>query len=221
MECGNGVRTDQGGGWATPYCHPRRNTVTVNRGARVEAGDVLGVIGSFSQANTPHLHFQVERDGMPVDPFTGRQGARPARRDATGSLAGFAVAGSRTAGSRRLWAAPHLPCRRGHRPPRIGPGPLRPLPDGSAHEHRELVAYVVLLGVVGGTTADTVITGPNGAVVFENSAEVLRDFARYFTFAGTLRPGSSWPAGTYEARFVVATPEGGYRITDTASIVLR
>ena len=221
VECGNGVRIDHGGGWATQYCHLRRGSVTVSRGARVAAGDVLGVIGSSGQADTPHLHFQVEREGTPVDPFTGTPATRPARCDAAGSLA------------RSLWRDPAQQGLDAYEPVVIYRAGLATGRPDSARARYEgypteanvsagaLVGYVVLLGAVGGTTVDTVITGPNGAVVFENSAEVPRDFARYFTFAGTPRPGSGWPPGVYDARFVVATPDSGYRIEATARIVLR
>ena len=124
VECGNGVRIDHGGGWTTQYCHLRRDSVTVGRGARVAAGDVLGMTGASGQADTPHLHFQVERDGQPVDPFTGAAAARPARCDAAGSLAGALWARYGAAGARRLRAHRHLPRRRGHRPPRRGARPL-------------------------------------------------------------------------------------------------
>ncbi|MCY4120414.1 MAG: M23 family metallopeptidase, partial [Acidobacteria bacterium] len=88
VECGNGVRIDHGGGWATQYCHLRRGSVTVSRGARVAAGHVLGVIGSSGQADSPHLHFQVEREGTPVDPFTGTPAPRAASPPGVGAARG-------------------------------------------------------------------------------------------------------------------------------------
>ena len=221
MECGNGVRIDHGRGWTTQYCHMRRNSVTVNRGARVQAGHVLGAIGSSGQADAPHLHFQVERDGTPIDPFTGTAAARPVRCDATGSLAGT------------LWRAPVPQGLAAYEPIvvyRAGvatgrPDQTRALYDGYPRQAGRtagaLVGYVVLLGAPGGSTVDTLIIGPNDDVIFRNRAEVPRDFARYFTFAGTPRPGSGWTPGVYEARFVVATPDGGYRTETTARIALR
>ncbi len=221
VECGNGVRIDHGGGWATQYCHLRRGSVTVDRGARVEAGDVLGVIGASGQADTPHLHFQVERDGTPVDPFTGAAAARPVRCDATGSSAGA------------LWRDPAAPGLSAYEPVviyRAGVATGRPdsararyvgYPTEASVSAGALVGYVVLLGATGGTTVDTVISGPDGARIFENRAEVPRDFARYFTFAGTPRPRSGWTPGVYEARFVVTAANGGYRTETTARIDLR
>ena len=221
VECGNGVRIDHGGGWTTQYCHLRRASVTVGRGARVQAGDVLGAVGSSGQADMPHLHFQVERDGAPVDPFTGAAASRPPRCDAAGTLAGT------------LWRNPAPQGLAAYEPIviyRAGVATGRPdaararyegYPPEANVSAGALVGYVVLLGAVGGTTIDTVITGPDGARIFENRAEAPRDFARYFTFAGTPRPRSGWSPGTYEASFVVSAPSGGFRAETTARIVLR
>ena len=215
------MRIDHGGGWTTQYCHLRRNRVSVDRGARVQTGDVLGAVGSSGQADTPHLHFQVERDGAPVDPFTGSAASRPPRCDAAGSLAGALW---RDTTQRGLGAyAQTVIYRAGMATGR--PDSARARYDGYPAEATvsagALVGYVVLLGAVAGTTVDTVISGPDGARIFENRAEVPRDFARYFTFAGTPRPGSGWTPGVYQARFFVAAPNGGSRTETTARITLR
>ncbi len=220
-ECGNGVRIDHGGGWTTQYCHLRRNSVTVGRGARVQAGDALGAVGASGQADAPHLHFQVERDGAPVDPFIGAAASRPPRCDAAGTLAGT------------LWRDPAQQGLAAYEPIvvyRAGVATGRPDPARVRYEGYPteapvsagaLVGYVVLLGATGGTTIDTVISGPDGARIFENRADVPRDFARYFTFAGTPRPRSGWAPGVYRTRFVVSAPDGGFRTETTARIVLR
>ena len=220
-ECGNGVRIDHGGGWTTQYCHLRRNSVTVNRGTRVRAGDVLGTIAASGQADAPHLHFQVERHGTPVDPFTGNAAARPVRCDATGSLAGT------------LWSNPARHGLTNYEPIvvyRAGVSTGRPDQDRALYEGYPrrasttagaLVGYVVLLGAPGGSTVDTLIIGPDDDVIYRNRTKVPRDYARYFAFAGTQRRGARWPSGVYEARFMVATPDGDYRTAATTRIVLR
>lgn len=69
-KCSNGVRLDHGGGWTTQYCHLQRGSVTVRKGERVSAVDVLGWTGNSGRSELPHLLFQVERRGRPVDPFS-------------------------------------------------------------------------------------------------------------------------------------------------------
>lgn len=221
VECGNGVRIDHGGGWTSQYCHLRRGSVTARRGARVAAGDMLGLIGSSGRSELPHLHFQVERGGAPVDPFTGAGPADAARCDASGSHPGALW---RNPGDPRLAAyAPTVVHRAGMTTGR--PDQDRALNEGYPATARvtaeALVGYVALLGAAGGTTVDTTITGPDGARIVERRAVVERDFARYFTFAGARRKGDRWQPGTYRARFAVSGPAGDFVTEATAQFVLR
>jgi murein DD-endopeptidase MepM/ murein hydrolase activator NlpD len=48
------------------YCHLSAATVTV--GQRIETGQAIGLIGSTGLATGPHLHFEVQLDGVPIDP---------------------------------------------------------------------------------------------------------------------------------------------------------
>jgi murein DD-endopeptidase MepM/ murein hydrolase activator NlpD len=53
------------------YCYLHLASVRVARGARVEAGDVIGAVGSTGRSFGSHLHFQVyNRNGDTVDPAT-------------------------------------------------------------------------------------------------------------------------------------------------------
>ncbi|MDD7401661.1 MAG: peptidoglycan DD-metalloendopeptidase family protein [Eubacteriales bacterium] len=63
---GNTVQIDIGGGIMTMYCH--LNEIYVSVGQTVNAGDVVGAIGSTGLANGPHLHFEIQVGGSPVDP---------------------------------------------------------------------------------------------------------------------------------------------------------
>ena len=219
-ECGNGVRIDHGRGWTSQYCHLRRGSVQVGRGDAVEAGDVLGAIGSSGQSDTPHVHFQIERDGVPVDPFSGAAAAAPPRCDTVGAPAGA------------LWAAPRAARFAAYRPTVVYRAGLTTGPPDRTRARHEgypdragvtapaLVGYVMLLGAAGGTTIDTIINAPGGERIFERRAVVERDFAEYFNFAGTPRRGGPWAPGAYRARFVVSGPNGDVRAEATARLEL-
>lgn len=221
VECGNGVRVDHGGGWTSQYCHLRRGSVRVRRGAAVAAGDVLGTIGSSGLSELPHVHFQVERRGTPVDPFTGAEPASPPPCAASGASPGALWRRPERSGLGAY--APTVVYRAGMTTGR--PDPVRARREGypAAAEvtAAALVGYVVLLGAAGGTTVDTIVSGPDGAPIVERRAVVERDFARWFTFAGTRRQGDRWAPGTYRARFVVSGPAGDFITEDSARLVLR
>ncbi len=57
---------DHGNGLTTYYAH--NDTIKVKKSQRVAKGDVIGTVGSTGNATGPHLHFEVRKNGTPVDP---------------------------------------------------------------------------------------------------------------------------------------------------------
>lgn len=64
---GRQVRIDHPGGLTTTYSH--LSGIDVATGETVRAGDTIGRIGSSGLSTGPHLHFEVHRHGVPVDPL--------------------------------------------------------------------------------------------------------------------------------------------------------
>lgn len=64
---GNLVVLDHGDGWFTAYGFLSR--VTVKEGAKVAAGERVGLVGNSGLAKGSELHFEVRRDGKPRDPL--------------------------------------------------------------------------------------------------------------------------------------------------------
>jgi murein DD-endopeptidase MepM/ murein hydrolase activator NlpD len=50
------------------YCH--LSAIRIESGHPVMAGEVIGLVGATGLATGPHVHFQVDVDGVPVDPAT-------------------------------------------------------------------------------------------------------------------------------------------------------
>lgn len=63
---GNTVKIDIGSGIVIMYCH--LNDIYVAQGQYVNAGDIVGAVGSTGLSTGPHLHFEVQVGGSPVDP---------------------------------------------------------------------------------------------------------------------------------------------------------
>lgn len=64
---GNMVEIDHGQGVTTRYGHMSK--ILVKEGDMVSVGDVVGRAGSTGRSTGPHVHYEVRRDGNPVDPI--------------------------------------------------------------------------------------------------------------------------------------------------------
>ena len=63
---GNFVKLAHAGGLETGYGHMSR--MAVSRGAHVARGQVIGYVGSTGMSTGPHLHWEVWRGGVSIDP---------------------------------------------------------------------------------------------------------------------------------------------------------
>jgi murein DD-endopeptidase MepM/ murein hydrolase activator NlpD len=69
---GNTVEIDHGNGYRTRYAH--NESMSVEPGTQVIAGQVIAKLGSTGRTSTPHVHFEVLQNGVPVNPakFVGQ-----------------------------------------------------------------------------------------------------------------------------------------------------
>ena len=82
---GNYVKLAHGGGMATGYGHMSR--IAVRSGQRVSPGQVIGYIGSTGLSTGPHLHYELTRNGVPVNP--GKVTFESVQKLSGGDLAAF------------------------------------------------------------------------------------------------------------------------------------
>ncbi|MBS4021188.1 MAG: peptidoglycan DD-metalloendopeptidase family protein [Dethiobacter sp.] len=64
---GNLITIDHGNGYSTRYAHNSVNVVSV--GQRVQKGAQIANVGSTGYSTGPHVHFEIRRNGAPVNPL--------------------------------------------------------------------------------------------------------------------------------------------------------
>jgi len=64
---GRMVEIDHGNGLTTRYAHMSK--IRAREGQKIETGDIVGEVGSSGRSTGPHLHYEVRRNGAPVDPL--------------------------------------------------------------------------------------------------------------------------------------------------------
>lgn len=195
-ECGNAVRIDHGSGWQTLYCHLKQDSIRVKQGDRVQAGDVMGLVGLSGLTNVPHVHLGVLKDGKIVDPFN------PENRDTCGTATGNGMwkeapgydrAGLFTAGF--ATAVPDFDAVKS------GAARVRDTaPD------QPLVLYGHAFYAKPGDALSLSATGPEGEI-FRHDVILDNPQAQLFRAFGRRAPQDGWPEGAYRG-YVHLTREG-------------
>lgn len=76
----NMVKVLQDDGDIADYFHLKKGSVAVQVGQRIECGALLGQVGSSGISSSPHLHFELHRDGVAIDPYREGSWARLDKR---------------------------------------------------------------------------------------------------------------------------------------------
>lgn len=64
---GNSVLVDHGFGYQTFYAHCKE--ILVKKGQKVKRGQVIAIVGNTGKSTAPHLHYEVKKNGKPIDPI--------------------------------------------------------------------------------------------------------------------------------------------------------
>ena len=206
QDCGNGVMIDHGGGWETQYCHLRQGSVAVALGDAVDTGQYLGLVGQSGNADFPHLHLSVRRNGADIDPFAPADG-KTCGKDQVADL----------------WAPPIAYVPGGI----IGIGLAATIPDYAAIKAGlaspdlpatapALVVWVYVFGARAGDTLMFDITGPQGMVIRERVG-LEKTQALLFRAVGKKLETAAWPAGNY--RGTAKIMRAGIEISTEAIVI--
>ncbi len=67
---GNLIILEHDGGYRTYYAHLSNYNVDLELGNQVRRGFEIGYVGSTGRSTGPHLHFELRKDGVYVDPYS-------------------------------------------------------------------------------------------------------------------------------------------------------
>ena len=70
---GKHVRIDHGFGYVTIYAHMDRYLVV--KGDKIKRGDLIGYVGSSGRSVAPHLHYEIVKDGVKINPINFYSGS--------------------------------------------------------------------------------------------------------------------------------------------------
>ncbi|MEQ9489204.1 MAG: M23 family metallopeptidase [Alphaproteobacteria bacterium] len=225
QNCGNGVRIDHGDGWTTQYCHLRNGKVKVRNGQTVKRGRVIGFLGNSGQTERPHLHFQIEKNGVPVDPFTGK--LNTSKSTCAKDKVDLAA--------RSLWTDSAQNKVRLYRPYVIEYIGLstrvinmetllqRRQPASGAVGDPLMIVYSSVLGARKGTTLAMDILDPDNETFFSHTETYEKGRARQYRYGGKKRPdGALFKSGAWTARVTISGNglSGPYEETRTATFTV-
>ena len=74
---GNHIRIDHGYGYMSLYAHLYKYNVKKNQ--NVKRGDLIGYVGNTGRSNAPHLHYEIFKDGVRINPINFYYGSLTAK----------------------------------------------------------------------------------------------------------------------------------------------
>lgn len=189
-DCGNGVVIAHADGYESQLCHLKQDSITVRPGETVSAGAPVGAVGLSGMTEFPHVHLTLTRNGEKLDPFTGGPLATACGAAAASTLWTDPVAYRATAllGDGFTDTPPEAAA-------------MRDSPVNLARLGKDagVIAYWVdLMGLRPGDRLSLRITGPDDAVLVENTILIPSSKAQYFRFVGK-RLRAPLPPGSYQA----------------------
>jgi len=206
-EAGNAVVIDHGEGWHTQYAHLRRGSVTVQRGAAVERGQTLGLVGLSGNTEFPHLHFEVRYQRKPVDLFVGLEPGAPCGP-----------------GKQPLWRFEALAALQYVDTGLLDAGISGRLPSviaGSVDRERTgrftaasptVIFWVQIFGARADDYEEARLLAPGGQVIAEQSGRIGRNLAQWLVYVGRPRGNGEWQDGVYRGEYRLFRGNGGREI---------
>jgi hypothetical protein len=193
-ECGNGVVLDHTNGWESQYCHMMKGSVKVRTGDRVSRGDPLGFVGLSGLAEFAHVHFEVRRNGKPIDPFTGKPQSEACQTD---PVPGSGLWDERAARAFTYPDAAILGTGFAADPAMVERLETDDRPPEPVRTSGVILYYLRAVNTKAGDRVSLRLEGPAGVLVETTLDPFDRPKAVIRPFVGKKRRNAEWPAGTY------------------------
>ena len=193
-ECGNGVYLDHGDGLETQLCHLRRGSIVVKIGQKVNAQQILGLVGLSGMSEYPHVHISTFYKGKKIDPFLGP-------REPSDQKCG---------NPKPLWDEPSLRKMSYYagRNYNFGVSQEKPsihkIRNGDYRHIKILMDPAAIIGwseffeVNGGDRIALEIRTPSGNIFEQSDTMIPKYQARYTVFTGKQKPPEGWEKGQWQ-----------------------
>jgi len=193
---GNGVVIDHGEGWESQYSHLKQGSLRVKQGDHVRSGDAIGAIGMSGNAEFPHLHFEVRRDGNAIDPFAAS--TTTGCDDSRGSLW---AANAKTLQQYKDtivlaadFAASPVDAMNAYQ---------QAVRKRSIFDPEQLLIWGLTSGFKSGDTERFQIYDPKRGLILHREAGISESTLQRVAFAGLKRPHEGWISGIYRGSYTL------------------
>ncbi len=197
---GNAVVIAHENGWESQYSHLRKGSIKVKPGDTVSAGTIIGLIGMSGNAEFPHLHFELRKNGIAVDPFLPIGSAAACSISETAVPTGLWSAQA----SRMLKYVPTAVIAAGFSagPPEISKirNQAAPLTELAA-DSEALVMWVDTFGVQADDEEYVKVNGPDGKILVDTHKVIGKSSLSWFSFTGKKKGATAWPMGRYQGHY--------------------
>ena len=205
--CGGRVLIEHKDGWQSSYCHLNPELITVIKGQKVKAGDVLGLIGVSGQSQWPHLSFAVLRNGMVFDPFSGRTPLEGCLKASTPLWEG---------GMNPLYEPAHV-TNIGFT---VGHVTNQEITSGAIAAAKEIATntpqislWAMLMNISSNDDISLKIEEPSGRILNQLDIKIKNDADFHPIYFVTRRQNFLWDEGLYKGTITITRNVNGNRIT--------
>ena len=206
-ECGNGIVIRHLSGFETQYCHLRKDSIKVRAGAKINSGDLIGIMGMSGKTEFPHLHFEVRKNGKIIDPFLSEQPVDNLNCNSTKNPIWKKQI------SDLLQYIPLVILDSGFTdqiPQDSQQASELSLQNNISANSSQLIFWFEIIGIKKDDVLTMVIIDPDNNIIVQNTKKPAKNQARYFQYIG--KKNLKLKAGIYSGQIVITSKDSDPKI---------